>query len=236
MTGTPPGSGPRPDAPVYDAVVLAGGEGRRLGGSLGGTLKAEVLVGGRPLVDHVLDAVAGARRCVVVGPPELARHGAPTVLEDPPRGGPVAGIDAGLTHLDATPVRADDGTEDGTDENTDERTDDGGAEPPVVVLACDVPRAAEAVPLLLAALASAPDADGAQMVDAHGERQTLVAVYRRAPLRAALASLGEVRGASVRRLVAGLRAVGVADPDGVAQDADTWQDVARLDEEMRSRS
>lgn len=220
MTGTPPGSGPRPDAPVYDAVVLAGGEGRRLGGSLGGTLKAEVLVGGRPLVDHVLDAVAGARRCVVVGPPELARHGAPTVLEDPPRGGPVAGIDAGLTHLDATP----------------ERTGGGGAEPPVVVLACDVPRAAEAVPLLLAALASAPDADGAQMVDAHGERQTLVAVYRRAPLRAALASLGEVRGASVRRLVAGLRAVGVADPDGVAQDADTWQDVARLDEEMRSRS
>lgn len=225
-TGAASGSGERPHAPAFDAVVLAGGEGRRLGGRPGGTGKAEVLVAGRPLVDHALDAVAGARRRVVVGPPELARHGAPTVLEDPPRGGPVAGIDAGLAHLDRTP--------DGTDDGSGKRPPD--ADLPVVVLACDVPRAAEAVPLLLAALASAPDADGAQMVDPRGERQTLVAVYHRTALRAALASLGEVRGASVRRLVAGLRTVGVADPDGVAQDADTWQDVARLDEEMRSRS
>ncbi|WP_250448303.1 NTP transferase domain-containing protein, partial [Actinotalea sp. C106] len=81
----------------HDAMVLAGGTGARLGG----VSKPEVTVADRELLDHVLDATAGADRVVVVGPAALARPGVLTVLEDPPRGGPAAGIAAGLDALDA---------------------------------------------------------------------------------------------------------------------------------------
>lgn len=201
----------------FDALVLAGGEARRLGGAS----KPEVEVAGRTLLDHVLDATASARHVVVVGPEGLARPGVPTVREHPPSGGPVAGIEAGLSFLDAASgVRSDGGTA-GSDA-------DG---PPVLVLACDVPQAALVVPALVTALAAAPDADGVQLVDADGHAQ-LVALYRRHPLRAALDRLvreGGVHGVSVRRLVDGLRMVGVPDVDGLGSDADTWDDVARLD-------
>lgn len=182
----------------YDAVVLAGGEGRRLGG----VSKGEVRVGGRPLLDRALDAVAGARRRVVVGPDELARPGVVTTLEDPPLGGPVAGIEAGLAHLADADV--------------------------VVVLACDVPRAGDVVPALLGALAAAPDADAAMATDADGRRQPLLAAYRRGALADALATLGTARDAAVRALVAGMRVAEV--PAGhAADDTDTWQDVAAFD-------
>lgn len=190
----------------YDAVVLAGGQGRRLGGAA----KPDVVVAGRRLLDHALDAVAGAARRVVVGPESCARQGVLRTLEEPPGGGPVAGVDAGLAALG------------------------GDAAETVVVLACDVPRAAGLVPRLLAALADAPDADGAVAHDGD-HRQHLVAAYRRAALVAALAALradGGVRDRSVRRLVAALRLVDVTDSDGSAADADTWQDVAALDAAM----
>ena len=196
----------------YDAVVLAGGQGRRLGG----VSKAEVLVGGRPMLDHVLEAASGARRIVVVGPDELARPGVATVLEDPPLGGPVAGIDAGVAHLDAV----------------------GGDGDLVLVLACDSPLAAGAVPRLLAALDAEPAADGAHLVDASGHAQ-IIAVFRRAALAAALAGLaadGGAHGVSMRRLVGGLRMVQVADPDGQGADADTWDDVHRLDSLMNRKA
>lgn len=182
----------------YDLLVLAGGEGERMGR----VSKAEVEVAGRTMLDRVLDAAEAARRSVIVGPSELARPGIPAVLEDPPLGGPVAGLAAGLTALEA----------------------DGDV--PVVVLACDAPRAARAVPLLLDALAGDPGADVAWLIDAEGRAQRLVAAYRRAALRGALDSLadgGGVRGASVRRLTGALRHVDVADPDALGDDVDTWQ-------------
>lgn len=207
----------------FDALVLAGGEARRLGGAS----KPEVEVGGRALLDHVLDATATARHVVVVGPESLARPGVPTVREHPPSGGPVAGIEAGLTFLDAASgVRPED---------MNVTYDDGL---PVLVLACDVPQAALVVPALVAALAAALDSDGVQLVDADGHAQ-LVALYRRRPLRAALDRLvreGGVHGVSVRRMVDGLRMVGVPDVDGLGTDADTWDDVARLDRLIGRRS
>ncbi|MEU4744233.1 NTP transferase domain-containing protein, partial [Actinosynnema sp. NPDC023658] len=54
-----PGAGPS-----WAAVVLAGGRGSRLGG----VDKASLVVDGRTLLDHVLDAVAAARQVIVVGP------------------------------------------------------------------------------------------------------------------------------------------------------------------------
>lgn len=188
---------------TYDALVLAGGEGRRLGG----VSKAEVPVAGRALLDHVLEAVADARCTVVVGPPELAGRGFPTAMEEPPGGGPVAGIDAGVRHLG-----------------------DGSA--PVLVVACDAPLAGDAVPLLLAALTEHPAADGAVLVDADGRRQALLAVYRRAPLEAALEHRradGGVHGCPVWRLVGSLTLTEVADVTGAAADADTWEAVAELE-------
>ncbi|MCF3965483.1 NTP transferase domain-containing protein, partial [Streptomyces fuscigenes] len=58
---------PRPSRPEraalpFDAVVLAGGAARRLGGAD----KPGVRVGGRTLLDRVLAACAGAGRTVVV--------------------------------------------------------------------------------------------------------------------------------------------------------------------------
>ena len=189
---------------IYDAVVLAGGEGRRLAGAD----KPEVQVAGRALLDHALAAVAGARRRVVVGPDASARPGVPRTLEEPPLGGPVAGIDAGLAALGP-----------------------GGA-PTVVVLACDVPRAAALVPRLLAALEAAADVDGAVAVGPDGHQQHLVAAYRRSALTSALDGLrrdGGVRDRAVNRLVAGMGLVTVADPEDLARDVDTWQDVAALE-------
>lgn len=82
-----------PDAPPrYDAVVLAGGSARRLGG----LDKPAQEVGGRSLLDRVLAAVPDAQLRVVVGP-ERATHVPVTwVRESPPGGGPVAALAAGL--------------------------------------------------------------------------------------------------------------------------------------------
>jgi molybdopterin-guanine dinucleotide biosynthesis protein A len=78
------------------AIVLAGGEARRMGG----VLKPLLPVGGVPMLHRVLDAArgAGADPIVVVGPSELDVHigSARRTQEEPPGGGPVAGIVAGL--------------------------------------------------------------------------------------------------------------------------------------------
>src|SRR5690606_1371265 len=107
----------------------------------------------------------------------------------------------------------------------------------VLVLACDVPLATVAVPRLLIALDAAADADGAVLADADGREQTLVAVYRRAALRRALAAVagpgGAVHGTSMRKLTEGMTLARVPDPEGLAGDADTWEDVARLEERLR---
>ncbi|MBU4214296.1 MAG: NTP transferase domain-containing protein [Actinobacteria bacterium] len=187
----------------HDLLVLAGGRARRLGG----VSKADVVVAGRALLDRVLDGAGAARRVVVVGPADLVRDGVTVVQEDPPFGGPVAGIEAGFAALGAA------------------------GDVPVVLLACDVPRAAQAVPLLLAALVADPAADAAHMVDREGRAQLLVGACRRAALRSALAlAADEVRGMSVRALVGGWRQIAVVDPGGLAEDVDTWaaaQEVSR---------
>lgn len=78
-----------------DAVVLAGGGSRRLGG----VAKAQLVLEGERLVDRVVAAAVGAgARCVVVGPADLGTS-VPTTHESPPGGGPVAGIAAGLAAL-----------------------------------------------------------------------------------------------------------------------------------------
>ncbi|GAA3664527.1 hypothetical protein GCM10022237_25770 [Nocardioides ginsengisoli] len=78
----------------FAAIVLAGGQGSRLGG----VDKASIEVGGRTLLEYALDAVMDAGEVVVVG------HQVPTdrpvtfVREEPRFGGPAAGL---LTGRDA---------------------------------------------------------------------------------------------------------------------------------------
>lgn len=87
---------PRP----YDAVVLAGGAARRLGGAD----KPGLVVGGRSLLDRALEAVAGAATVVVVGPPRELPDGVVQVREQPPGGGPAAALAAGLAAVTAPRV------------------------------------------------------------------------------------------------------------------------------------
>lgn len=201
--------------PPFAAIVLAGGAGNRLGG----VSKPDVAVGGRRLLDHVLDATRHARVTVVVGPAELdLPPGVRRTLEDPPLGGPVAGISAGLTELD----RVDN---DPASAGDDGGCGGGGAEL-VLVLACDIPRAASAVPGLVRAAAPL---DGACVIDASGRRQWLLGVYRRAALNRAVARIaaaGGVRDVGVRHLLAGFDLAEVPARAREADDVDTWADVA----------
>ncbi len=184
---------------VWNAVIVAGGKGSRLGGAS----KPDLSVGGITLLERALCAVAGAQDVVLVGGP---RH--QTVrwtVEDPPGSGPAKALAAGLTAM-------------------------AHHAPWTVVLAVDTPRAADAVPQLLAAVADAGGVDGAWFIDAEGEAQPLVAIYRTAALLDRTRDLEE--GTSMRRLVAGLAMVPVPDVDGVARDLDTWGDAEFWKEQL----
>jgi molybdopterin-guanine dinucleotide biosynthesis protein A len=85
---------------VYDAVVLAGGRARRLGG----VAKPQLDIAGRTLLDRVVAAVADARRVVVVGPVQPVTGAVTFCCEEPPGGGPVAAVAAALPHTGADAV------------------------------------------------------------------------------------------------------------------------------------
>jgi molybdopterin-guanine dinucleotide biosynthesis protein A len=191
-------SGDRGAAAAYDAVVLAGGAGRRLGGAD----KPGVRVGGRALLDRVLTACADARTTVVVADARPTARPVRWAREDPPGGGPLAALGAGLHHTTAEEL---------------------------VVLSADLPfLGAATVRQLLAAL-RASGTDGALLTDADGRDQPLVAAYRTPALRRELAALstghGGLTGLPLRRLTAALDLTRVQDPVA-AFDCDTWDDIA----------
>ncbi len=199
-----------------DLIVLAGGRASRLGGAL----KPAVEVAGRALLARVLDARPVARHAVVVGP-HAAQSAAgdrphpPLIwtLEDPPFGGPVAAVAAGLAALDAH----------GAIEPNAEVTDSW-----LLVLACDLPWGADAARLLVdAASAREKDpVDGVHLVDRSGHAQWLAGIYRASAVRTAVARLGDhVDGASMRHLLTGLNLTGLLDESTAGIDVDTWQDV-----------
>lgn len=81
---------------TYAAIILTGGRGERLGG----VDKAALSYRDATLLDHVLSVVDDASQIVVVGP-EKDVPGIIWAREDPPGGGPLAGLAAGLTHVSA---------------------------------------------------------------------------------------------------------------------------------------
>ena len=106
------------------AIVLAGGESRRFGSD-----KLAADLGGRALLDHALDGLPAHTAIAIVGPERPMDRDVTFLREDPPGGGPAAGLIAGLTWaLEA------------------------GAEV-ILVLPGDAPGAGRAANLLLAAVA-----------------------------------------------------------------------------------
>ncbi|WP_067882534.1 molybdenum cofactor guanylyltransferase [Agromyces aureus] len=211
-----------------DAVLLAGGRATRLDGAS----KPEQTVGERTLLDLAIDAArrAGARSIVVVGPSSLHAPGCLVVREDPPFGGPVAAIAAGLAVL-AAPRRSR------SEASRDQRTPhDPDADADVLVLACDLPQATAAVERLLDGRGQHDTADGVCLVDADGRTQWLTAIYARAALDRAFAVLDRgPDGAAMRHLFDGLDRTEIAD-DGTAEDVDTWADLDRARERADIRS
>ncbi|MFD7294280.1 DUF6457 domain-containing protein [Streptomyces sp. NPDC059897] len=214
---------------AYDAIVLAGGGARRLGGAD----KPGVRVGGRALLDRVLHACAGARATVVVAEPRDTGRPVVWAREEPPGGGPLAALEAGIRGLEAAEAPAAES---------------------VLVLSADLPFLGEpTVRRLLAALEgdaadgallpdgvpstdSAPLADGALLTDADGREQPLVAAYRYAVLRRVLGELkaehGDLNGLPLRLLTRNLSLTRITDP--VASfDCDTWDDIAAARSRIR---
>ena len=142
---------------------------------LGGADKPGIEIGGVALLGRVVAAVADADTVVVVGPPRVLALSRPVLWcqEEPPGGGPVAALAAGL---DVTSAEI------------------------VVVLAADLPWIAPAVPDLLAALGPPGRADVAVLTDRAGRRNHLAAAWRRPALVAALAALPAAHGAAMRSL------------------------------------
>ncbi|MGY1821469.1 molybdenum cofactor guanylyltransferase [Geodermatophilus sp. SYSU D00079] len=144
-----------PPLPPYAAVVLAGGRAARMGGQA----KPQLDVGGRSMLAAVLAAVPDADPRVVVGPPQPVPPGVVVVREEPPRGGPVAAMRAGLAVV-PTDV--------------------------VVLLAGDLPFLTAG---LVRAMRERLTGDGVLVVDDTDRDQLLLGVWRTAALRAAVADV-----------------------------------------------
>jgi molybdopterin-guanine dinucleotide biosynthesis protein A len=183
---------------IVDALILAGGRSSRLEGSA----KQKLRVEGSTLLERSVAAVrgVGAVRVVVIGEDRV--DAAVTVRESPIFAGPVAGIAAGLAALTGPPSDA------------------------LFVIACDMPRIADALPALLTAAAESP-VDGVVATD-RGRRQQLVMLVAPEALERALAALPTTEGAAVRDLLAGLDLRDVVVPGGSTDDIDTWDDAARF--------
>ncbi|MET7345450.1 DUF6457 domain-containing protein [Streptomyces sp. NPDC087866] len=185
---------------AYDAIVLAGGAAKRLGGAD----KPGLRVGGRALLDRVLAACADAGTTVVVGDRRPTVRPVIWAREVPHGGGPLAALDAGVRHTSAKSV--------------------------LVLSADLPFLGADTVRVLLAGSGREDGVDGALCSDEDGRDQPLVAVYRAEPLRRELALLaaehGGLAGLPLRLLTGELTLRRVKAAPLASFDCDTWEDIA----------
>jgi molybdopterin-guanine dinucleotide biosynthesis protein A len=167
---------------------------------------------GATLLERSIAAAGGARRIVVVGPePADLPFGVLSCREEPPFAGPAAAIAAGLASLRLA------------------RTAGEGDAEMVLVLACDMPRAADAVRALRESAAAR--AGGVMASSPDGRLQPLAGFYRTAALQRAVddAEAGHtLTHGSVFALLARLDVQAVTVPAGSTDDVDTWDDAAAL--------
>ena len=186
------------------AVVLAGGTAARMDGAD----KAAIELRGVTLLERALAATFGAVEVVVVGDPVPTTRPVTFAVEDPRRGGPAAGLLAGLRAFYRPPDV-------------------------VMVLAVDMPRVGPGTfARLTEALLDDPGADAALLVSADGRHQPLCAVYRYDALqRVRPARREDEHGLPFHRLVGRLRTVEVPEVASETRDVDTWADLRELREE-----
>jgi molybdopterin-guanine dinucleotide biosynthesis protein A len=184
---------------AYDVIVLAGGAAKRLGGAD----KPGVRVGGRALLDRVLGACEGAGRSVVVGGRRPTVRPVRWTREDPPGGGPLAALDAGVRCVDAATV---------------------------LVLSADLPFLGEETVSRLIGTLETSGKEAALLTDADGRDQPLVAAYRTEPLRREIALLateyGGLAGLPLRLLSHELDLARVDADPFASFDCDTWEDIS----------
>lgn len=176
------------------AVILAGGTAARLGGAD----KAAIEHAGRTFLEHALAATSAAAEVVVVGASVPTSRPATFVREDPPFGGPAAGLLAGRRAVAESPEL-------------------------VWVQAVDMPLVTAATYARL--VAACPGHDGAVLCDEQGQRQ-LVLVVRTEALDRVLPD--DAHGMAVHRLLAPLDLAEVTAEIDEARDVDTWPDLARI--------
>lgn len=186
----------RPLIPL-GAVILAGGTAARMGGAD----KAGIELHGRTLLEYALDAVGDADEIVVVGdwvptPGRLVTF----TREDPPLGGPAAGLLAGLDAFAGDPVQ-------------------------LVVMAVDMPRVLTSTVARLRA--AAVGRDGAALVDGKG-RASLAYVLDTASVQAKRPPYEEVHGLPLHRLLGDLDIASVPAVNGEDRDIDSWEDLRDL--------
>ncbi|WP_342343365.1 NTP transferase domain-containing protein [Microbacterium sp. CFBP 8794] len=176
-----------------DAILLAGGRGSRVGGAV----KPLFEVNGTTLLAAAIAAVrtAGVERIVVAAPELDPGLDVEWVREEPPFGGPVAGIIAALSSVDADEV---------------------------YVVACDLPTAGQAVALLPDVLPSG--VDGVCLDDGRrqwliGRYRTAALRAAASPLP------DRGRDASMRALLGGMTVTPVSVDPALTHDVDTWDDL-----------
>ena len=162
-----------------DAIVLAGGKGRRLGG----VDKPALVVGGTSLLDRVLTAVDESPVVVVVGPPRLTSGRCCSRLSTHAAGGPAAALAAGLPMVTSDVV---------------------------ALLAADLPFVTvDVVRHLTDQLGTR---SGALIVDAGGNDQLLLGVWRTAALRDAVNAAGPLANRGLHHVLGRLNPVRVMLP------------------------
>ena len=187
------------------AVILAGGAGSRLGGVDKALLEYE----GETLLGRLIVAFESvACEIVIVGEKrDLDFNSAIPItwtIEEPVRGGPLAGLAAGVQQLSS-------------------------AETWFFALACDQPFAARAIiPLLEAAKLAGPEVDGILGKDHGGRSQSLTAIYRKASVDRAIQEIGSPHGLPMRALLKRLNVFEFDLPDGASKDVDTTADIIEL--------
>ena len=180
-------------------VVLCGGTSRRLGG----VDKTRESLAGTTVMDHLLDAIPSGWAVVCVGERRATTRSVRWCRESPAGGGPVAGIAAGLEHL----------------EHLGHLSAEKLTAEICVVVGGDMPFAAAALPTLVDALNAQPGLDAVLAADPDGRTQPLLAAYRSKVLRAALPR--EPGGARLMAVVDSLATGTVACEAQVILDVDT---------------
>jgi molybdopterin-guanine dinucleotide biosynthesis protein A len=172
-------------------IILAGGRASRVDGAD----KALFEIDGTTLLARAVDALSACDEIIIIGS-DAGRPSFPGVRwvqEHPPFAGPVAALRCALAHTDAAEL---------------------------LVLPADLPGAAEAAALLLAA--DRGEAEGVVLEDPDGRAQWLTARYRSEPLAAAIAMTD---AAAVRSVVSSLRVHRLRAPASATRDVDTWEDL-----------